>query len=431
MAKNTQPEVSQEQKVQTKYDKKIEARKKQKEQELKHDKLSKIIGTVVAIVLLVAIAASIAIPVINKNKATKETYVKIGNHEITKLEYDYYYNLSVNNYVTTYGQLLPYLGLDTTADFADQPYTENMTWKDYFDQMAVEQIIQMKAMVDDAKAAGFTYDSAPEYESFVKSIKDTSDAAGTAVNDYYKTTFGTYATEKNVAPFIQENMFAGAYNDELMTKNAPTDEEVQTYYQENKKIYDRVDFRSFPVVSDAITTESTEEEITAIMGELKTQAEAMKKAREDGADFETLCIENASEEAKASYEDETTEYSLSEGTQYSGTATIMGDWLFADERKENEIAVLEDATNHRYYVVEFIKRYFDEADNETIANTMASTKVTEYITSLAAAYEVTDVQGDLKYLTIPETPVTDTATEDTTTEDTTTEDTVKEEKVTE
>ena len=155
------------------------------------------------------------------------------------------------------------------------------------------------------------------------------------------------------------------------------------------------------------------------------------KDGEDGADFETLCIENASEEAKASYEDETTEYSLSEGTQYSGTATIMGDWLFADERKENEIAVLEDATNHRYYVVEFIKRYFDEADNETIANTMASTKVTEYITSLAAAYEVTDVQGDLKYLTIPETPVTYTATEDTTTEDTTTEDTVTEEKVTE
>ena len=33
-----------------------------------------------------------------------------------------------------------------------------MTWKDYFDQMAVSQLTEVKAIGDDAAAQGFTYD---------------------------------------------------------------------------------------------------------------------------------------------------------------------------------------------------------------------------------------------------------------------------------
>ena len=41
MAKNTAPEGNNEQKVQTKYDRKMEARRAQKEKEKKQDKLTK------------------------------------------------------------------------------------------------------------------------------------------------------------------------------------------------------------------------------------------------------------------------------------------------------------------------------------------------------------------------------------------------------
>lgn len=69
-----------------------------------------------------------------KYAAVHNTYVKIGDHEITKVEYDYYYNNAVNSYLSMYGSYLPYMGLDTSKDFAQQQYTDNMTWKDYFDQ---------------------------------------------------------------------------------------------------------------------------------------------------------------------------------------------------------------------------------------------------------------------------------------------------------
>ena len=61
---------------------------------------------------------------------------------------------------------------------------------------------------------------------------------------------------------------------------------------------------------------------------------------------------------------------------------------------------MEDETYHQYYVVEFVKRYYDEADNANISDTLACQRVSEYINGLAENYQVTDVKGNLKYLTI-------------------------------
>ena len=136
------------------------------------------------------------------------------------------------------------------------------------------------------------------------------------------------------------------------------------------------------------------------MDELKAQADAMMKARQEGRDFEELCIENASEANKVNYEDPETEYCLSEGKYYSGISAQMADWLFENGRTEGDLTVIEDEASHAYYVVEFAGRYYDEADNESIASNLASQRVAEYVDSLTVDYSVTDIKGELKYLTV-------------------------------
>ena len=78
----------------------------------------------------------------------------------------------------------------------------------------------------------------------------------------------------------------------------------------------------------------------------------------------------------------------------------MADWLYDDARVEGDKAVLEDTENDRYYVVEFIKRYYDEADDEKISDTIATQRVSEYMTALVEKYQIIDTKGHLKYLTI-------------------------------
>lgn len=410
--KNT-PEAATEQKIQTKYDRKVEARKQQKIKEARQDKVTKLTAWAVGAIVVLAAVISIGSSLVRRNTALNGTYVKVGDHELSKMEYDYYYNSAVNNYLTTYSSMLPYLGLDTTADFDGQIYSGEMTWKDLFDEMTVEQIKQTRVMVKEAGEKGFTYDSQEEYDTFAGQIKTYADNAKVSLKEYYKQTFGDYATPDRIEPFVRENMLASAYYNHLLEENAASEDEVAAYYEEHQKEYDKVDYRSF-IFTAELEADADEDAINAAMTELKKKADDMMKARQDGEDFEALCAKNASEDMKDNYEDAESEYSLTEGRYSSGISSIMQDWLYEDGRKEGDITVLEDENNHQYYVVEFVKRYFDETDNENIANTIASQRTSEYVTGLTENCQVTDIKGELKYLTIDrESGDADTDGEDT------------------
>ena len=162
-------------------------------------------------------------------------------------------------------------------------------------------------------------------------------------------------------------------------------------------------------------TGMTDEEIAAAMDELKVQADEMAARLEAGEDFEDLCVEYASEDQKENYGGEE-DGSLTEEGSYYGAPSVAADWLFDESRQEGDITVLESESLNRYYVVQFISRQNDEeTTNESIGNLLASQVVSEYVTEIAQEYTVTDVAGDLHYLTVPEESTeaaeTETATE--------------------
>lgn len=405
MAKNTAPEGNNEQKVQTKYDRKMEARRAQKEKEKKQDKLTKLIATLIVAVLVILVVGSVAYSIIKKNTALHGTYIEVGEHKVSQLEYDYYYQSTVSSYMMSYGSILPYMGLDTSVPYDQQMYTEELTWKDMFDQMTAEQIRQTKAMVDDAEKSGFVYDTQEEYDSFLEGVASAAEEAGTSLGDYYKQVFGSYATKDNIEDFVKDGIIAGAYYDKLLRDYAPSAEEIKSYYDENALDYDKVDYRSF-MFTTGLDAEASEEDVTKAMEENKAKADAMLKAYQEDGDFEALCVENATEDMKETYEDPETEYSLAEGRYRSSLSTVMADWLYDDGRTAGDMAVLEDTDNSRYYVVEFIDRYYDEADDENISNTLSSQSVSEYLTALTENCQITDPKGHLKYLTIDTTEET-------------------------
>lgn len=399
MAKENKTQENNGQKIQTKYERKIEERKKREEKDKRDAKMMRIGFITVCTLIVVAIVGSVAASVLRKKAAVKDTYVTIGNHSITKLEFDYYYNLMKNNYTMTYGSLLSYMGVDATQDLEDQQYSGEMTYKDLFEQLAVEQIRQTKALADDAAANNFTYDDTEDYAAILDEVAVNAEAAGTTVNNYYKLSYGEYATEENLKPFAKEGLLAGEYYNYLIEQNAPEEQEIKDYYAENVLNYDRVDYHSFTF--EAETEEgASEEDIKKAMEDIRKKADAMKKAREEGEGFKELCLENASEENKAMYEDSETDASLREGAYHSSIPLIMADWLYEDGRAEGDLAVLKNDDNHQYYVVEFVKRYYDEADDENISNMISSERVSEYIENIMESYTVTDQKGELKYLTI-------------------------------
>lgn len=370
VTENKEQKEQTEQKVMTKYDRKVQKRKEEKEKEKKEERIS----TTVGIVFLVALVCLVASFPIRTYLATHETYVVINGEEVNKVEFDYVYNTSKNNYITQYGSYLSYFGLDTSKDLSTQMYSETLTWKDYFEQNAVESLKQNKALMAEAKAAGFTYDTTDEYNTFKETIKTSAAAAGVSDKEYVRSIYGSYATMGRIEEYVKNDMVMNAYYQKLQEDNAPSDDEIQSYYEENKATYDSVDYRLTTIEAD-LPTEPTEladpVEETAADTTGTTDGTAAADSTQDTAyqpsDAE---IAKAMEDAKVLADDaEQTvakDGEAHENEKKSSVNYLISDWLFDDARKAGDTTVITNDNSHCYYVVAFEKRYLDETPSADV-----------------------------------------------------------------
>ena len=370
VTENKEQKEQTEQKVMTKYDRKVQKRKEEKEKEKKEERIS----TTVGIVFLVALVCLVASFPIRTYLATHETYVVINGEEVNKVEFDYVYNTSKNNYITQYGSYLSYFGLDTSKDLSTQMYSETLTWKDYFEQNAVESLKQNKALMAEAKAAGFTYDTTDEYNTFKETIKTSAAAAGVSDKEYVRSIYGSYATMGRIEEYVKNDMVMNAYYQKLQEDNAPGDDEIQSYYEENKATYDSVDYRLTTIEAD-LPTEPTEladpVEETAADTTGTTDGTAATDSTQDTAyqpsDAE---IAKAMEDAKVLADDaEQTvakDGEAHENEKKSSVNYLISDWLFDDARKAGDTTVITNDNSHCYYAVAFEKRYLDETPSADV-----------------------------------------------------------------
>lgn len=329
-----------EDKAMTKYD----LKKQKKEEALAKAKKQKRNEKIIWAVVIVAIVAIIASFPIRSYMNIHSTYVRIAGEDISKLEFDYNYNVVKNNYLTQYGDYLSYFGLDLTSDFSAEMYSDTLTWKDFFEQMTVESIGEGKMLKADAEKNGFTYDVDADYEEYVAGITAAAEESGLTEKEYIRQSYGNYATLDRVEEFIKDSLYVNAYYIHLSNELYPTDEAVQEYYEENAYAFESVDYYATTINADLSTeaaegteetVEPTEEEIAKAMADAKALAEAA---------VETI----------------TTEGSFNESIVYSNASTLIRDWLFDDSRKEGDTTVIEDSAGNRYYVLSFVSRYLDE-----------------------------------------------------------------------
>ena len=372
MSKNekvTENKEQTEQKVMTKYDRKVQKRKEEKEKDKKEERISTAIG----IVVLVALVCLVASFPIRTYLATHETYVVVNGEAVNKVEFDYQYNLTKNNYITQYGSYLTYFGLDTSKDLSTQMYSDTLTWQDYFEQNAVESLKQNKALMAEAKAAGFTYDTTDEYNTFKETIKTSAASAGISEKEYVRSIYGGYATMSRIEQYVKNDMVMNAYYEKLQEDNAPSDDEIQSYYEENKATYDSVDYRLTTIEAE-LPTEPTEladpvEATTA--PDADTDGTATTDTTQDTAyqpsDAE---IAKAMEDAKVLADDaEQTvakDGEAHENEKKSSVNYLISDWLFDDARKAGDTTVITNDNSHCYYAVAFEKRYLDETPSADV-----------------------------------------------------------------
>lgn len=356
--KGTKKTEETQERVVTKYDLKMKKREEQKAKE----KREKQFGTVLGILIVAALICFVASFPIRTYATVNGTYVTVGGEKVSRVEFDYNYNTVSNNYIAQYGYMYYYyMGIDFSGDLSKQMYTEDLTWKDFFDEMTVDNIARNKALEREAKAAGFTYDTTDEYAEYMESLEQYASEEGTTVKQYIKELYGVYATEARVKPFIEQVMYVSAYYNTAVDKLIPSRDEVQQYYEENKDDYDSVDYRVFTVDAQ-LPTEPTEfaDPVETPAPDADGDAAADQQTEYQPSDAEiAVAMAEAKSNADRLLPSISTAGSLMVNVRRSDAVYLLRDWLFAAERIAGDTTVIEDTTNNRFYVLEFEQRYLD------------------------------------------------------------------------
>ena len=365
-----------EEKIVTKYDKKVQKKQEQERRDAKAKKITSIAATVI-LVIIVAVAGTAAW--MNYDKIHNE-YIDVDGDKISKIEFDFYYSMTKQNILNqelfsgmTYGSYFAsYMGYDTSKSDSSQTYGGNSdyTWYDYFANAALSTIKEDKALLKDADKNGFTYNA---------------DAAGSSVKDYYKTVFGENATEKNIKGYLCSYLKAASYQGEIQTKLKPDDAEIASYYEEHKDDYDTVNYRIFDIKAE---TENDDNSLA------DAKADEMAAKATDESLFADLCIEYAGDNADTYKSDSNA--SLKTLVKKSSVDGDAADWLFDSTRKTGDVTVVSDSSASKCSVVMFVSRSYDSSNDSTISNAIITEKYNELIASYADNMSVKNIKNRIK-----------------------------------
>lgn len=367
----------------------------------KQERANKIVSIVIAVMSVLIIAALLIFIPLSRKRAGLKEYFRVNDEPISALEFNYYQNRVMNNFLTTYGSILQYIGLDTTQDLSTQIYdtSTGLTWEEYFAEQAVTSIAETRALIADMKAKGETVDISETLKLYKENLATTAESANSSVKDYLVRLYGESATEARIMSFIEDELTSSAYYSKLMEKYAASDEDVQKEIDDNEIKYTSVDYRILPFYTE-LPNDASDSEVEEALKKAEVRANEMLAKVLAGEDFEELCVDYATEIERTNYADPDTDKSLDTITDLTPSDAYVGfsTWLFDEERKSGEAIVYTDDEQKVVYVLKFEKRYLADSTKTSVKNTLTSATVNKYLDELTASYKIINTKNTLTFM---------------------------------
>ena len=347
--------------------------------EQKEAKKLKLYTTLAVVILaaLVLFAAYIGISKTITNSGIRErntVALTIGEEKISNAELNYFFIDAVNTFYSQYGSYAYLLGLDTTTPLDEQIINEETkeTWADDFINTAVANAKAVYALVDDAKANGYTLPEADKasIETEMSTLALYATLYGYPdAESYMKAIYGNGTTEKTLREYREMLALAASYQEHFTSTRNYTEDELRAAEAENFNKYSsyNYDYYYMSVNSFAESTESKEQMDVALMkaeDAAKSLTENITTVEELDAAIAALSI-NEGKEA-GSY--------ASRDISYSNLISTCADWISDSSRKNGDITYLPSvstSTDENGNPVETISGFyvvrFDSCNDNTFA----------------------------------------------------------------
>ncbi len=179
------------------------------------------------------------------NAARDQVVATMGDYQLTNGRLQVFlwmhvYDL-INYYIEQYGEYaVYYLGIDLSKPLDEQIYNEEtgMTWEQYFLDAAFYTWNRYQAMVDEAKKAGFQMpaESQKELAELHSSLEaDAKEQGYNSGEELLQAQLGKTVTFEDYYYYLEMCWMGNAYFNEMISKLAFTDAELEAFYEKNKE----------------------------------------------------------------------------------------------------------------------------------------------------------------------------------------------------
>jgi len=327
----------------------------------KKEKMQKILSYIVVGVLIAALLATVVMFVASiPTPLDQIVSVKSDDYKIDNAMVAYYFHTNVNSFINDNYDYLSFYGLDTSKSLKQQSYIgdESKTWYDFFIEQTKSTVEELILFAEAAKDAGLELDVEDQanIETNIAYIKAYASAYGYTTDSYISAQYGEGVDEAAIRRCLKLSHLASKYYQQEMDKLSYTDEDYNTYLEENPSKFLKIDYYAYAFEAD-VEKDADEETVAAAVAEAKKKADALAAVTtvEDfrKAVYDILYAEHMAEKSEddeeESKEDEVVKTDeeivweevdklLREGIGYSDSSDI-GKWLFDSARKANDTYV--------------------------------------------------------------------------------------------
>ena len=360
------------------------SREQKRQQEAREARRSKILYSVVGVVCAVF---AVAVIVWNSGVLPRTlTAATINGEKYTAVDLQYYFNTTRTTFLDYYYNMTGSLPFDYTASTKDQVRDEEtgQTWYDYLLEQAVNTMSVNAALADKAQAEGYTMsqESQEALDNHLKELETSWVGTYTNRDAYLRANYGSYITYNRYVELRTRDVLANDYATSIQESFAYSDEDYETYYQENADALDVYTVSQFMFQASVDTTdedgntiEMTDEEkaeaLAEAQAEVKPVAEELQARLEAGEDPNALAEE---------YADQLYASTISGKVASSSLNSLYSDWVKDSARQSGDVTLVESegsTTSTYYYVVRFEGRQRDDGKTADVRHILIKAEVSD------------------------------------------------------
>lgn len=243
-----------------------------------------IVAAILVIVFAFIIIYNSALP----SKMT--TGVTIDGEKYSVAQVNYYYSASYISFYNNYYDYISYgMFFDPKLSLSTQDYSEDMTWREYFLDQAVDSMTEVQILNKAAEAEGFVLpeETLASYEQSLEGIRTNwKDLGYSSLKQYLGVNYGKGVTMEILEKELYRSYVASAYAEHKLESYSYTPEELAAYHTEHADETDIIDFAYYAIYEgDEVDAEAV---AAAVNGTSEEEFKTYMSENYDGAEPTTL-----------------------------------------------------------------------------------------------------------------------------------------------